>query len=605
MTALTEHTPGGQQEGEPDLLRDQFKQLMRYRLLIVLGLVVGLAGGAWIGLVGADSYVATSEVTVRSATADPFAPGGTTPDKQVSIGSERQTAASNAVASLAAEKLGMKGRGAELQSGLQVTNPPNTLVLRFSYTASSPGTAAKRANAFTKAYLDNRREQTQTLIDNIIAGYVKQLKPLEKQRKGQSGGSALTGKISELNSSIAKLKALDITPGFVVRTATPPASPSGPGLPLLLGLGGAVGIALGLLAAWVRLVFDPTVRSEGDLMRSLRAPVLGTLPHRYRGRNSSHTLLAKGRVAEEYRSVAFRLAYDQRFAGRRRLLVVAPRGGIGTAAAASVNLAAAFGEMGREVLLVEADLRTPGLVARLRDDEDARTVWTTRMTRPADTGWPTGERIVVEAGEAGAFAFIPGARVRNAARALVSPPASQLIATADAPDAVVVVLAPAALSYADAIALADRVDGVLVVCDPRKVRRDDLARIRELVTGAGGTVLGALLHREDALETQGPSLSAVARDESGSDGPASRGRRSVREAAASNEPPGGPFPGQRRGRDLGRHVRSEPVPQGHGGGHGAARGGTESRAPAADNPTATLHLRRVDRSGLPPRPDGS
>jgi len=63
---------------------------------------------------------------------------------------------------------------------------------------------------------------------------------------------------------------------------------------------------------------------------------------------------------------------------------------------------------------------------------------------------------------------------------------------------VLIVLAPAVLSYADAIALVDRVDCVLIVCDPREVRRDELARIRELIVGAGGCVLGALLHAQGA-----------------------------------------------------------------------------------------------------------
>ncbi|MGP3947252.1 lipopolysaccharide biosynthesis protein [Streptomyces sp. 7N604] len=515
MTATTTDRAGGggpQAHEEPDLLRDQFKQLLRYRLLLVLGVVVGLLGGAWIGLAGGRSYVATSEVTVRPASVDPFAPGSTTPDKQVSIGSERQTAVSNAVASRAAKDLGTPDDTERLQEGLQVTNPPNTLVLRFAYTASSPETAAKRANAFTQAYLDNRRKQTQSLIDNMVEGYEKQLKPLEKQRDelaeqiaGLSDGrnldttlsvqSGVIGRISELNSSITKLKALDTTPGFVVRTATPPASPSGPGLPMILGLGAAVGIGLGLLAAWVRLVFDPTARSESDVVRALRAPVLGSLPRPGR-RGRAASLLAEGRLAEEYRSVAFRLAYDQRFADRRRLMVVAPRGGIDMAAAVSVNLAASFVEMGREVLLVEADLRTPSLAARLRATDGIRPGWAARTAPRGDGGWPTGEELPIDAGESGAFDLIPGSRVRNVARALTSAPASRLIATADDPEAVVVVLAPAVLSYADAIALADRVDGVLVVCDPREVRRDDLDRIRELVSGAGGTVLGAVLHAE-------------------------------------------------------------------------------------------------------------
>ncbi|PGH50647.1 lipopolysaccharide biosynthesis protein [Streptomyces sp. Ru87] len=508
--------PGARTHEEPDLLRDQFRQLLRYRGLIAAGVAAGLLGGAWVGLAGGEEYVATSEVTVRSASVDPFAPGGS-PEKEVSMGSEVQTALSSAVVTRAAEQLDLPGDTERMQQGLQVTNPPNTLVLRFSYTDASPANAAEVANAITDAYLDNRERQTESVIDNMVEGYENQLEPLREQRdelaeqiSGLGEGRALDttlsvqssviGRISELNNSITKLKALDTTPGFVVRKATPPQAPSGPGLSLLLGLGGAVGIGIGLLAAWVRLVFDPTARSESDVVRALRAPVLGTLPRRRR--DAPARLLAEGRLAEEYRSVAFRLAYDQTFADRRRLLVVAPRGSIDTAAAVSVNLAASFVEMGREVLLVEADLRTPILAARLRSADGIRPGWARTPAR-GDNGWPTGLQIPIDAGESGAFDLIPGSRVRNVARALTSGPASRLISTADAADSVVVVLAPAVLSYADAIALADRVDGVLVVCDPREVRRDDLDRVRELVGGAGGTVLGALLHSEGAGDRPG------------------------------------------------------------------------------------------------------
>ncbi|KJY40762.1 lipopolysaccharide biosynthesis protein, partial [Streptomyces sp. NRRL S-444] len=111
-----------------------------------------------------------------------------------------------------------------------------------------------------------------------------------------------------------------------------------------------------------------------------------------------------------------------------------------------------------------------------------------------DSDWPDGRQLVVDAGESGDFDLIPGEPVRNVARALTSPRATRLISEADSPNSTVVVLAPPVLSYADALALVDRVDGVLVVCDPRAVHRSDLSRIRELISGAGGTVLGAVLH---------------------------------------------------------------------------------------------------------------
>ncbi|HEY5835880.1 lipopolysaccharide biosynthesis protein [Streptomyces sp.] len=532
---------------EPDPLRDQFRQLVRYRALIVAGLLAGLLGGAYLALTGADTYTATSEIMVRAATADPFTTGATA-DKGINIGTERQNAMSSTVANTAAAFV--KEPAVELAHCLQVGNPPNTLVLRFTCTAGSAHDAAAWVNAFTAAYLNNREAQTELTIQKMVAGYQTQLNPLVRQRNDLlaqiqkaedpqvvgtlvSVQTNLLGRITELNNDISGLRALDTTPGVVIRPGVEPDGPSGPGLVMMLGLGGAVGVALGLLAAWVRLVFDPAVRSDGEVVRALGAPVLGTLPHRRRrGDGDGVGLLAEdngdGRLAEEYRAVAFRIGHDERFAERRRLLVVAPRGtGDDAAAAVAVNVAASFAEMGMEVLLVEANLRRPSLSARLRAVDGTRPN-RGRSPGPGESGWPAGLHVPVDAGESGSFDLVPGRRVRNVARALTSAPATRLFAEADEPGSAVVVLAPAVLAYADALALADRVDGVIVVCDPRAVHRADLVRVRELIEAAGGAVLGAVLHRTD-------HATATFRLRPGT---GSRGRR----AAGSRPAPSAPHP---------------------------------------------------------------
>lgn len=500
-------------QDEPDLLRDQFRQLVRYRALLVTGLLIGLLGGSYLALSGADSYTATSEVRVRAAIEDPFVAGATA-DKNIDIGTERQSALSSTVAAAAARTADSPVTA--MSKCLQVTNPPNTLVLRFTCTAGTAQHAADWVNAFTKAYLDDRQAQTRATVARMVTSYQSQLDPMVTQRNDLleqithakssqvvgtlvSSQTNLLSRITQLNADISGLRALDTTPGVVIKPGIAPSAPSGPGLAMMLGLGGGVGIALGLLLAWVRLVFDPTVRSDGEVTRALGAPVLGTLP-RLRGRaaaNGTGTLLAggrgDGRLAEEYRAVAFRLTHDKRFSERRRLLVVAPRGTGETPAAVAVNLAASFAEMGMEVLLVEADLRTPGLSARLRTADGARPGWA-RTPGLGEGGWPAGLQIPIDAGESGSFDLVPGRRVRNVARALTSSPAGRLFAEADEPGSAVVVLAPPVLAYADAVALADRVDGVVVVCDPRAVHRADLERVRELVDAAGASVLGVVLH---------------------------------------------------------------------------------------------------------------
>ncbi|MFJ4961755.1 lipopolysaccharide biosynthesis protein [Streptomyces sp. NPDC088729] len=496
-------------QDEPALLRDQFRQLLRYRALLATGVAIGLLGGGYLALSGEDTYTATGEVQVRSATADPFATGAAA-DKGINIGSERQTAVSDTVGTLAAGTLLKAGddvTARSLLTGLQVTNPPNTLTLRFAYTGATPEQARARAEALAQAYLAHRRARTEESIENMSDGYRAQLDPLEEKRdllEEQTGLNAaddvssaranIIVAISELTRKISELKALDTTPGYLNRKPVAPTSPTGPGLPLLLGLGGVVGLALGLLLSWVRLVFDPAVRSTRELVHSLGAPLLGTLP---RERGAAGALLAIGRggsrLAEEYRAVAFRLAYDPAFAGSRRLLVTAPRDDNATAAAAAANLAAAFAEMGRDVLLVEADLRTPSLARRL--GSAAHEVRPPRWAAgEGDGSWPTGARSNVDVPGSGAFALVAGAPAENVPRALTSPSVGRIVAEADRPGAVVIVLAPPVLSYADAVALVDRVAGVMIVCDPREVHRSDLERIREIIGASGGSVLGALLH---------------------------------------------------------------------------------------------------------------
>ncbi|MET9962383.1 lipopolysaccharide biosynthesis protein [Streptomyces sp. NPDC006326] len=554
-------------EDEPDLLRDQFRQLLRYRRLIGAGIGVGLLGGVYLGISTADTYVATADVVLRAPTDDPFNPS-LAPDKAINIGSERQVALSSSIANEAAKKLGVSAKDfSGLRTGLQVTNPPQTMVLRFTYTASSPKEAAKRANAMSEAYLLKRQESLDVTRDKMVKGYQEQRDPVSKQLDelvrqinampagpardaAYSSKTDLQSKVNTLNSNIAKLQALDMAPGRVTSAATPPGDSDGPGIPMSLALGAAVGLALGLLAAWVRLVFDPAPRSEGDVARALRAPVLGSLP---RDKSAGGPLLAAGeedpRLAEEFRSVAFRLAYDSRFADRRRLLVVAPRGSSEIAAAVAVNLAASFAETGKDVLLIEADLRTPVLASQLPTDAGGRPRWSQapggasgggHPAAQADSEWPDGRQLVVDAGESGAFDLIPGEQARNVARALTSPRATRLISEADSPNSTVVVLAPPVLSYADALALVDRVDGVLVVCDPRAVHRTDLIRIRELISGAGGTVLGAVLHAPLAEEKRG--------------GRGGRGGRKSAPPAPPRPRPGTPQPLSRQPAEPEQHI---------------------------------------------------
>ncbi|MDT0478556.1 lipopolysaccharide biosynthesis protein, partial [Streptomyces sp. DSM 41014] len=128
-----------------------------------------------------------------------------------------------------------------------VTNPPNTLTLRFAYTGATPEQSRARAEALANAYLTHRKARTEDSIKNMSDGYRAQLDPLEEKRDllekqiGVGADNDVTSaraniivSISELSRKISELKALDTTPGYLNKKPVAPTSPTGPGLPLLL-----------------------------------------------------------------------------------------------------------------------------------------------------------------------------------------------------------------------------------------------------------------------------------------------------------------------------------------------------------------------------------
>ncbi|MEU6590014.1 hypothetical protein ABZ923_12470 [Streptomyces sp. NPDC046881] len=463
---------------EPDQLRDQLRRLLRHRAVIALGIVLGLLGGAALAFSRAHTYISTSEVLVRS-TADPFGTVNVAADNQVSMGTEQQVAASAAVAIRAARLMGQAdSRAAALESDLRITNPAKSQVLRFEFTARTPRRAARGANAFAEAYLADRKARNEAAVQRAGRSVQQQITTVQAKKKDadEADDKAVQSELDTLHKRIVEINSRDTDGGDIVRRGEAPRGPSGPGWQVLLMLGLAGGLGLGILLAWLRSALDTRVRSAGEARAALRTPVLALLPPE----PGEDTLLRVGHLggdrAETYRALAYRLRTGLP-AGAGRVLVVAPRRGAATEEVA-VNLAAALTECGDDVLLVDADPGTPALTTRLPLLADA-------SRTPGDAALPDGSRLV-DAGTAGRFACCATGSPAGGSAAVHRLPSGPDSRTA-------VVVARPLLEHADALALAQRVDGVLLVAGLGTTRRDDLERVHELIDCSGGTLLGAVL----------------------------------------------------------------------------------------------------------------
>ncbi len=154
----------------------------------------------------------------------------------------------------------------------------------------------------------------------------------------------------------------------------------------------------------------------------------------------------------------------------------------------TANLAVALAQQDRRVLLVDADLRRPGIheVFDLPNENG--------LTTTMRAGGPTLDAVIAQTESANLDVLTTGPAPPNPAELLGSDRMHKIIADMTATyDLVVFDCAPIQV-VADAAILSSILDGVLLVVDTNKSRRESLREARQTLTRAGARVLGAVIN---------------------------------------------------------------------------------------------------------------
>ena len=278
----------------------------------------------------------------------------------------------------------------------------------------------------------------------------------------------------------------------VLDYAIAPTKPAGPNRKKFLVAGFALALGLGFGLAVTLELIDRRLRDPQAIAALLGTTSLGMVP-RVEGRKAPperQAVDAPGSAAgESYRNVRTSLLFAMRAAKLQVLLVTSAVAGEGKTTTC-VNLAGAFGRMGRRVVLVDADMRRPRVHRVLH-----------RSASPGLSEILQGKARVEEAvarPERTDFDFIPAGSVpENPSELLGSAAFSQLVSDLRDEYDLIMIDSAVLLAVPDALLLAADADGTLLVHKPGSVDRHALRRIREDLVRARARVLGIVFNQVD------------------------------------------------------------------------------------------------------------
>jgi succinoglycan biosynthesis transport protein ExoP len=321
---------------------------------------------------------------------------------------------------------------------------------------------------------------------------------------------------------LQKLKEAGITAGLRssnIRVVDPALIPSGPFRPnktrnvllsVLVGLVGGIGLAL------LREYLDNTVKTPDDVETLARLPSLAVVPSLSNSNGKRNGRFAKllkapviagkegraelishnmpqSQMSEAFRALRTSLLLSQADHPPQVILMTSalPREGKTTAA---VNLAVTLAQLGDKTLLVDADLRKPGINRALSLVDGKHAGLSSYLA-----GVSSLDLITVPHPAITNLAAIPtGPIPPNPADLLSSRRLTELIAELRTRYKFVVIDSPPIMAATDAVILSVLVDGVLLVVRSGETPKEAFTRTRDLLAGVKCHMLGVVLNAVDA-----------------------------------------------------------------------------------------------------------
>ena len=418
----------------------------RWRTLAVCA-ALGLAVAAILCLVLPARYTAVSKSFVsagRAANVTDLSQAGVF--AQQAVTGYAQVAQTPYVLAEVIKRLHLAMTPEQLTRSLSVTTDPGTAVLEISVEQDSPVRAARIANAIA----------------------------------AQLSTAALH--LTPVTSSAT----LELTQ---IQVAAVPRVPSAPVIPLMLSLGLLVGLVAGFLISTLNQLLDTRLRSPSAAVSAADTVVVGELPFDSTLSKNGPLIVspgARGAHVEAYRTFRANLNLLLQTSPGSKLVVITSSVPNEGKTVSALNLAVVMSMAGRKTVLLDADLRRPGLsdFFHLRG-------------RPGLSDLLTGRAslsdVLVEGDESMPARVGAGTVVGNPAELLQSTDLGSVFSDLKGRFDLVIVDTPPLLPVSDALLIASLADLTLLIGAMKKVKENQLRSAVDKLARANAQLAGLVL----------------------------------------------------------------------------------------------------------------
>jgi len=406
----------------------------------------------------------------------------------------------------------------EILESVKVDRTQNTNVFQIIFTDHDPLLSRDVAQAYAEEYIKdrqlsaikqisearqevwNRITELETQIQDIaqrVKQYTKDTIPPELEAEASQAVN-LWATLYEKYMSLRIAEALEQRGLEIIEPAeagerVSPRTTRNAILALFLGL------ILGVGVAFLVDYLDVSLKTREDFEQYYGIPIIGEIA-KFKGlpeeeREVIYFTAPDSTAAEGFRNLRTNVQFLN-LEGDTRLIMVTSASPVEGKTSVAVNLGAALSEMGKKVLVVEADLRRPVL-------DDYMLEKPSKGLTEVLSGTAGVEEAVISVGNPDFHLMICGVKPPNPAEMVSSQAMRDLLERLRGEYDYVLVDSPPVLSVSDSVAMAPMVDGVILVASHGIAEREAARRTVELLSKVNARLLGLVINNVEAAGRYG------------------------------------------------------------------------------------------------------